>query len=52
MGTFPADLLFTLKKAEQVHYVNEEYDEALKNYTLAVTLEVPLFEEPTSRACA
>ena len=27
--------------SSQVHYVNEEYDEALKNYTMAVTLEAP-----------
>ena len=35
---------FLAAAVEQVHYVNEEYEEALKNYTMAVTLEAVMLQ--------
>eukprot|EP00439_Symbiodinium_sp_Y106_P003805 s2578_g1.t1 len=34
-----------------VHYVNEEYEEALKNYTMAVTLEDCVVYRTCRAAC-
>jgi suppressor of G2 allele of SKP1 len=40
----------TLFASANVHYVNEEYDEALKHYTCAVTLEEDCIDYRTCRA--
>ena len=37
-------------EVEQVHYVNEEYEEALKNYTMAVTLEAAMLQVPVMQS--